>query len=159
MPRGRGHEGNGEGELIPVSADELRRISDKPLAIRPYRQEEKSPARATAEWRRAAACALSFEDKVKVFRVAYQLAEAGHMPAINFLAQYGMGKPGVGSAGKLVDDVTADALENRLARLPPEMLRQYLDIVRTLQGDEEQPSLPAPTEEALIVTPPPEGTP
>ena len=117
---------NGAKELVPVR--------DQPLTVRPYKLHAKSPAHSTAEWRRASACAVSFEEKIIVIRILYQLAAAGNIPAITLLMQYGMGKPGVGAAGKLADDVAADTIQERLALLPPERLKAALELLELLDG-------------------------
>jgi hypothetical protein len=121
------------------------------MKVRPYKREDKSPTQSTAEWRKACAVALSFDEKVDLFRILYQLSMAGNVSAVTLLMQYGMGKPGVGAAGKLADDVAADSMQTALSRLPPEKLQNALELLNMLYGTVGQSApvtVDAPPQEA-----------
>lgn len=114
----------------------------EPMYIPPYIPRKKTPAQSTKEWRQALACAISFEEKVDLFRVVHVLARSGNMQAIAFLVQYGMGKPGIGAAGKLMDDVVADDIEERMFKaLSHQEQLEYIALQEKMQKAVSSPSV------------------
>jgi hypothetical protein len=105
------------------------------VSVPPYKPHKRSAAKATAEWRRALASAYSYDEMLLLLRVLLKKGLAGDVRAIELILMYGMGKPGVGAAGKLVDDVVADEIEaKRFLNLSPEKQRLYLSLQEEMVG-------------------------
>lgn len=130
------------GEDVAIGPGSLpANFSSRLPSTAPDRQNyflgRKTNTQNTAEWRQAFANAFTPEEKLALIKRIYKSAMDGDMKAAALLLHQSLGKPAVTTAGKMADDVVTDAMEKRLALLPPEELETYIKITAKLQESTE----------------------